>query len=87
MNCKRLLNTENKLRVAGREGRVRGWAKWVMDIKEGTCWDEHWVLYVSDKSLNSTPETITTLYVNLYLKRKRKRKGKKKKRKKKKKEM
>ena len=21
--------------------------KWVMGIKEGTCWDEQWVLYVS----------------------------------------
>ena len=41
-----------------------GWAKCVMGIKEGTCWDEHWVLYVSDESLNSTPETIITLYVN-----------------------
>ena len=41
-----------------------GWAKWVMGIKEGTCWDEHWVLYVSDESLNSTPETNTILYVN-----------------------
>ena len=19
--------------------------KWVMGIEEGTCWDEHWVLY------------------------------------------
>ena len=33
-----------------------GWAKWVMGIKEGTC-DEHWVLYVSDESLNSNSET------------------------------
>ena len=41
-----------------------GWAKWVMDIKKGTCWDEHWVSYVSDELLNSTPETNTTLYVN-----------------------
>ena len=37
---------------------------WVMGIKEGTYSDEHWVLYVSDKSLNSTPETIIILYVN-----------------------
>ena len=22
------------------------WAKWVMGVKEGACWDEHWVLYV-----------------------------------------
>ena len=43
---------------------VEGWAKWVMGIKEGTYCDEYWVLYVSDDSLNSTPETNTTLYVN-----------------------
>ena len=42
-NHKRLLNTENKLRVDGREER----GKWVMGIEEGTCWVEHWVLYVS----------------------------------------
>ena len=42
---------------------VGGWAKWVMGMKESTCWDEYWVLYVSDESLNSTPETIITLYV------------------------
>ena len=37
-NHKRLLNTENKLKVdwGGGEG------KWVMGIEEGTCWDEHW---------------------------------------------
>ena len=59
----RLQNTENKLRVAGGV-LVGGRAKWVMGIKEGSCWDAHWVLYVSDESLNSPPETITTLYVN-----------------------
>ena len=32
----------------------------MMGIKEGTC-DEHWVLYVRDESLNSTPETNTAL--------------------------
>ena len=32
------------------------------DIKN-IC-DEHWVLCVNDESLNSTPETNTTLYVN-----------------------
>ena len=41
-----------------------GWAKWVMDIKEDTCWDEHWVLYVSEQALNCIPEIIITLYVN-----------------------
>ena len=49
-------------RVAG--GKVgRGWAKSVVGIKEDTC-DEHWVLYVSDESLNSPSETNITLYVN-----------------------
>ena len=38
-NHKRLLTIENKLRIAG--GEVgKGWAKWVMGIKEDTC-DEH----------------------------------------------
>ena len=35
----------------------RGWDRWVRGTEESTC-DEHWVLYVSDESLNSTPETI-----------------------------
>ena len=41
-----------------------GWARWVMGIKEGTCYDERWGLYVNDESLNSTPETNIALYVN-----------------------
>ena len=57
------LTIENKPRLAG--GKVHGeWPKWVMGIKEGTCWDEHWVLYGSDEPLGSTLETNTTLYVN-----------------------
>ena len=39
-----------------------GWPRWVMCIKEATY--EHLVLYVSDESLNSTPETNTALYDN-----------------------
>ena len=39
--------------------------KWVMGIEEGTSWDEHWALYVSDELQESTPETKSTLYVNL----------------------
>ena len=35
----------------------RGWARWVMDIKEDTYNVEHWVLYASDESLNPTPES------------------------------
>ena len=34
------------------------------NIMEGTFWDDHWVLYVSDESLGSTPEAKTMLYVN-----------------------
>ena len=34
-----------------------------MGIKKGTCCDEHCVLYVSDESLKSTPETNIALYV------------------------
>ena len=56
MNHKRLL--ENKMKVAGGD---EGWA---LGIKEGTCWNEVWVLCVSDESLNSTPETNNAQYVN-----------------------
>ena len=28
----------------------------MMGIKEDNCYDEQWVLYVNDESLNSTPE-------------------------------
>ena len=39
------------------------WDRWVMGIKESTC-GEHWVLYESDKSLKSIPETNIAQYVN-----------------------
>lgn len=38
-----------------------GWANWVMDIKEGTGFNEHWVLYATKKPLNSSPETNNTV--------------------------
>ena len=57
----RLSTIENKL--TGGELVGGGWVKWVMGIKDDTC-DEHWALYVSDESLNSTPETNILLYVN-----------------------
>ena len=44
-----------------------GQARWARGIKESTCYDGHWVLHVSDKLLNSTPETSIALYVD-YLK-------------------
>ena len=62
-NPKSILNTGNKVRVAG--GEVGGgWAKWAMGTKEGTCGDEPWVLYGSDGSRDSTPEIMITLSVN-----------------------
>ena len=36
----------------------------MMGIKVGTCCDEHWVLYVSDESVNTAPETNMALNVN-----------------------
>ena len=33
-------------------------------VKDGTVCDDQWVLYGSGESLNSTPDTNTTLYVN-----------------------
>ena len=35
-----------------------------MGTKEGTCWNQPWVLDASDESLNSIPETDIALYVN-----------------------
>ena len=43
-------------------GRLGRQGKWVMGLEEGTCWDEHWVLYVSDESGESTSEAKTILY-------------------------
>ena len=44
-------------------GEHAEWVKQVRGSKECTC-DEHRVLYISDKSLNSTPETNIALFVN-----------------------
>ena len=40
-----------------------GQAKWVTAVKRGTC-NKHWLLYVREESLNSTPETNIILYAN-----------------------
>ena len=34
----------------------------VMGIKEHTCCDEHWMLYVTDELLNTTSKTNVVLY-------------------------
>ena len=77
----RTINSENKLRIDGWGAGERG--KRVMSIEEGTFWDEHWVLYLSDESWESTPQTKSTLYVlsvsqldhKLYLKNNKANKG------------
>ena len=43
-------------------GGVGERGEWVMGIEEDTCWDEHWVLYISNESWESTPKTKSTLY-------------------------
>ena len=35
----------------------------VMGIKEGTCCDEHWVLYTINELLNTTTKTNDVPYV------------------------
>ena len=40
-----------------------------MVTEEGTSWDEHWMLYVSDEPQESTPKTkstLDTLYVSQF---------------------
>lgn len=56
------MTLNRELRVGREAGE--GWAKWVMGIEEGTCFDEHQELYVSDEALSSTLETNIELYVN-----------------------
>ena len=48
-NHKRLLNTENKMKVDDGVGE-RG--KQVMGTEEGTCWDEHWVCMETNLTIN-----------------------------------
>ena len=43
---------------------MEAWANWARGIEEDTCWDEHWVYFVEDESLDSTPEIIIALYAN-----------------------
>ena len=59
---RKFLTLGNKMRVAG--GEVGGGrSNWVMGIKKGIWCNEHWVLYATDESLNSTSVTNNTLYV------------------------
>ena len=58
--------------VAGGEAGV-GWGNWVMGIKEDMWYDEHWLLYTTDKSLHTTSETKYFVLANWFkLKKKKK---------------
>ena len=45
-------------------GRVGGWVKQMLEIKEYTCCDKHWVMYGTVESPYCRPETNITLYAN-----------------------
>ena len=53
------MNAENRGLMGGAVGEK---GKWVVGIEEGTCWDEPWVLSISDEPQESTPKTKSTLY-------------------------
>ena len=40
---------------------MEGWDNQVMGIKEGTCGDEHWVLYTTSELLNITSKNNDVL--------------------------
>ena len=58
----RLWALRNKLRVTEERG-VGGGGNRVMGIKEGTCCDEHWVLYATNELLNTTSKANDVLYI------------------------
>ena len=49
----------NELRVSEGSG-VGGGGNRVMGIKEGTCCDVHWVLYITNESRDATSKTNDT---------------------------
>ena len=58
-NQERFLIMENELMIT--RGEVGGAMGEIGEgIKEGTCCDEHWVLYGTVESLHCTPETNST---------------------------
>ena len=62
MKHKRLLNTQNKLRLL--QGFWVGeYANWARVFKEDMCQHEHWVSHLWDELLESTPEIITAPYL------------------------
>ena len=43
-------------------GKQTEGGNWMMGIKEGTWYDEHWVFYATDKLLETTSESNDVLY-------------------------
>ena len=46
---------------------VLGKGKWVMGIEEGTCWDEHWVLYGNQFDNKLYISIYIYIYVYIYI--------------------
>ena len=64
-NYKKLLISQNKLRVAGEKGGGgQGEGGWVMDIGEGMCYGECCEMCKPDNSQTCTPGANNALYVN-----------------------
>ena len=57
MNHERSWIPGEKMKVS--EGKGEGvWGSRLMSIEEGMCCDEHWVLYATNESLNTTQKLI-----------------------------
>ena len=55
------LDSGNQIDGYRREG-VGVWGSLVVGIEEGTCCDNHWVLYTNNESWNTTSKTKDVLY-------------------------
>ena len=62
MLMREFLDSRKQTEGYRREG-VEEQGKQVMNIKEGTWFDDHWVLYTINESLNTTSKTNNVLYV------------------------
>ena len=57
MTKKQILNSRGQTDCYQRGGCREGLVKLMMRIKEGSCHDEHWVMYESVESQYCMPET------------------------------
>lgn len=49
---------------------------WVTGMKEGTWWDEHWVLHGTNESSNTTTKTYDVLYAGNWTEKRKKKSSK-----------